>query len=178
MYPPANLVTGGAATVELGQPAVTAFTSTTQNNGGVSATSLYNPTGLAFDAAGNLWVADDVNNRVLMYPKANLATNGAAATVELGQPSATAFTTNTANKGGIGPSTLSLPIGLAFDSSGRLFVSDGGSNNRTLVFTPPLTNGMNATLVLGQADFVTDTVNTGGESAATQNYPAGIATSF
>ncbi len=180
MYPPANLVTGGSATVELGQPAATAFTSTTGNNGGISATSLYNPVSLAFDAAGNLWVADSANSRALMYPKASLATNDAAATVELGQPAgATAFTSGTANNGGIGLSTLAFTYGLAFDSSGRIFVSDKGFfNNRTLVFTPPFTNGMNATLVLGQADFVTDTANTGGESAATQASPVGIATSF
>jgi len=184
MYPPANLVTGGSATVELGQPAATAFTSDTVNNGGVSATSLFRPTGLAFDSAGNLWVADRSNNRVLMYAKADLATNGAAATLELGQPTATAFTTNTANPGGIGPSTLNAPFGVAFDSSGRIFVSSGrlivnpASNNRTLVFTPPFSNGMNATLVLGQADFVTGTANAGGESAATQNGPLGIATAF
>jgi hypothetical protein len=119
-----------------------------------------------------------------MYAKADLATNGAAATLELGQPTATAFTTNTANPGGIGPSTLNAPFGVAFDSSGRIFVSSGrlivnpASNNRTLVFTPPFSNGMNATLVLGQADFVTGTANAGGESAATQNGPLGIATAF
>jgi hypothetical protein len=180
MYPPANLVTGGSATAELGQPAgATAFTSNTFNNGGISATSLARPTCLAFDAAGNLWAGDQVTNRVLMYAKADLATNGAAATVELGQPAATAFTSGTANNGGIGPSTLNFPEGLAFDSSGRIFVSDAlVDNNRTLVFAPPFTNGMNATLVLGQADFVTVTPNAGGESAATQARPAGIATSF
>jgi sugar lactone lactonase YvrE len=177
MYPQANLVTGGAATVELGQPAATAFTSATANNGGILATSLNGPLGLAFDSAGNLWVADEANNRVLMYAKADLMVNGAPATLELGQPIATAFTSNTPNNGGIGPSTLFFPIGVAFDSSGRIFVTDVFiGNNRTLVFVPPFANGMNATLVLGQADFVTRTPNTGGESAATQDAPAGVTT--
>jgi len=178
MYPPENLVTGGSATVELGQPAATAFTSSAPNNGGISATSLDRPFGLAFDSAGNLWVADGLNNRVLMYAKASLATNDAAATMELGQPAATAFTSNTANNGGIGPSTMTIPYGLAFDSNGNLFVTDPifVVNARTLVFAPPFTNGMNATLVLGQADFVTGTANTGGESAATQAEPSGVAT--
>jgi sugar lactone lactonase YvrE len=178
MYPVANLSTnGGAATVELGQPATTAFTSATANNGGILATSLNGPLGLAFDSAGNLWVADQSNNRVLMYAKVDLMVNGAPATLELGQPIATAFTSNTANNGGIGPSTLALPVGVAFDSSGRIFVTDSFiGNNRTLVFAPPFSNGMNATLVLGQADFVTRTPNTGGRSAATQNAPAGVTT--
>jgi sugar lactone lactonase YvrE len=178
MYPPANLVTGGSATAELGQPAATAFTSTSHGITGPSATTLFRPAGLAFDAMGDLWVADAYNNRALMYAKTDLATNGAAATVELGQPAATAFTSYAPNNGGIGPSTLVMPYGLAFDTSGRIFVSDAEAegNNRTLVFTPPFTNGMNATLVLGQADFVTPTPNTGGESAATQNQPGGVAT--
>ena len=178
MYPPANLVTGGSATAELGQTAATAFTSSSHGTTGPSATSLFRPLGLAFDPTGNLWVADSYDNRALMYAKADLATNGAAATVELGQPSATAFTSYAANNGGIGPSTLVMPYGLAFDTTGRIFVSDAeaGGNNRTLVFTPPFTSGMNATLVLGQADFVTATPNTGGESAATQNQPGGVAT--
>jgi hypothetical protein len=163
--------------VELGQPAATAFTSATANNGGILATSLNGPLGLAFDSAGNLWVADEANNRVLMYAKADLMVNGAPATLELGQPIATAFTSNTPNNGGIGPSTLFFPIGVAFDSSGRIFVTDVFiGNNRTLVFVPPFANGMNATLVLGQADFVTRTPNTGGESAATQDAPAGVTT--
>jgi len=177
MYLPANLVTNGAATVELGQPVATAFISNTANNGGVSAASLFNPLGLAFDSAGNLWVADYHNNRVLMYTKIDLVVNGAPATLELGQPVATAFTSSTPNNGGIGPSTLALPVGVAFDSSGRIFVTDSFiGNNRTLVFVPPFANGMNATLVLGQADFVTRTPNTGGRSAATQNAPAGVTT--
>ncbi len=165
MYPQANLVTGGSATVELGQPNLT---SNTSNNGGVSAATLSTPLDLAFDLSGNLWVADTFNNRVLMYAQANLGTNGAAASVELGQPAGTAaFTSNAINNPSIGPSTLGEPFSLAFDSSGRLFVS-GLYSNRTLVFAPPFANGINATLVLGQQDFSTGTPNTGTEGAATQ----------
>jgi hypothetical protein len=114
------------------------------------------------------------NNRVLMYPATSLTTNGAAATLELGQPVATAFTSNTANNGGLGSSTLADPSGLTFDSSGRLIVADT-TNNRTLVFVPPFSNGMSATLVIGQPDFTHNTANNGGESAATQFSPLGIA---
>jgi hypothetical protein len=152
MYPKASLGTNGApATVELGQPSATAFTSNTANNGGISASSLSGPTGPAFDSAGNLWVADQFNHRVLMYPKASLGTNGAPATVELGQPSATAFTSNTANNGGISASSASNPNGPAFDSTGNLWVTDQ-FNNRVLMYPKASlgTNGAPATVELGQ----------------------------
>src|SRR5438128_2487525 len=42
------------------------FTSNTCNLGGISASSLCDPTGVV-DAAGNLYVADSVNGRVLEY---------------------------------------------------------------------------------------------------------------
>src|SRR5579863_10346851 len=49
--------------------------------------------------------------------------------------------------------TLYSPDGIAFDKSGNLWVVDTGFN-RLLEFSPPFTNGENATLVIGQSDFV------------------------
>ncbi|MEE8254104.1 MAG: hypothetical protein V3S58_00675, partial [Nitrosomonadaceae bacterium] len=43
------------------------FTSNTANNDGVSASSLHGPHGVAVDTAGNVYVADLYNNRVLVY---------------------------------------------------------------------------------------------------------------
>jgi hypothetical protein len=43
------------------------FTTNTANNGGISATSLSQPWGMAFDGSGNLYVADWANKRVLEY---------------------------------------------------------------------------------------------------------------
>ena len=178
MYPKANLVTDGVATEELGQPSATAFTSVAANNGGVSASSLYleffRMAAIAFDSTGNLWLTDVNNNRVLMYPKAMLATNGAAATVELGQPSATAFTSATQNNPAAGAGTLFNPQGLAFDSSGNLFVGDSG-NSRTLQFTPSFTNGKTAGIVLGQPDFTSVTETATG--ATNQGFAEGVTTS-
>ncbi|MHB9161288.1 MAG: hypothetical protein ACYC6W_10470, partial [Nitrosotalea sp.] len=37
---------------------------------GTTASTLNRPNYVAFDSAGNLWVADSNNNRILMYPKA------------------------------------------------------------------------------------------------------------
>jgi len=169
MYPAANLVTGGSATGVLGQPG---FVTASPNNGGLSASTLsFGPAinGSAFDKAGNLWVTDEANNRVLMYRKASLATNGAAATVVLGQA------TFTASGCGTSAATLCSPVGLALDNKGDLAVADG-ENSRILGFTSPFSNGMSATLVLGQANLTTGGCNTGGVSAATLCDGAGVAT--
>jgi sugar lactone lactonase YvrE len=179
MYPSSSLSTSGAsATVELGQPSGTAFTSNTGNNGGISASTLSFPNCLAFDSSGNLWVTDTANRRVLMYPSSSLSTNGASATVELGQPSGTAFTSNTANNPTISASTLSYPEGIAF-SSGNLWVADGG-NHRVLMYPSSSlsTNGASATVELGQPSgtaFTSNTQNNGGLSASSLDFPQGIA---
>ena len=119
-------VTGGAATVALGQTDLTSGTS------GTTATTLKVPVGLAFDSAGNLWVADDNNNRVLKYPSANLVTGGAA-TAALGQTDLTSGTFGTT------ATTLDQPEGLAFDSAGNLWVTDS-NNNRVLKYPVPSTS--------------------------------------
>ena len=58
----APITTGEAATVVVGQGTFTTFTS------GTTATTLSSPFGISFDSAGNLWVVDFSNNRVLKYP--------------------------------------------------------------------------------------------------------------
>ena len=60
--------------------------------------------------------------------------------------------------------------GLAFDSSGNLWVSDN-SNNRVLEFRPPFSMGMNASLVIGQPDF-----ETGRASISQSGFLNGLAT--
>ena len=157
---------GMAASLELGQPSgATAFTSSTPNNGGLSATSLYYPTQPAIDGDGNLWVSDSSNSRVLEY--APPFSNGMAATLELGQPSgAAAFTSNgfyTSQSG------FFYPYGISFDISGNMQVADFG-NSRVMIFEPPYSNGMNATTVFGQADFTHGASNQGGSVGANTLY--------
>jgi DNA-binding beta-propeller fold protein YncE len=110
---------GKAASYELGQPSGTAFTS---NGSAQTQSGLYGPTNVAIDAANQkLYVADSNNNRVTVYNTAALA-NGANATFEIGQPSGTAFTSNTAAETQSG---LNNSIYVTVDTThNRLFVSD------------------------------------------------------
>jgi hypothetical protein len=157
--------TGMVASLVLGQAD---FTHNSANQGGaVRANTLSDALGAAFDSSGNLWVTDSLNNRVLEF-QPPFTTNMTASLV-LGQAD---FTHNSANQGGAAPTsaTLSFPGQIMFDSSGRLFVSDL-SNNRTLVFTPPFSIGMNASLVIGQGNFASATP---AMTAVGQNNPIGV----
>ncbi|MCU1258025.1 MAG: hypothetical protein JWO80_910, partial [Bryobacterales bacterium] len=132
------------------------FAANTANPSGVLATSLSLggstgfPTlvGMAFDGAGNLWVSDPGNNRVLRYNVSVLSgapQNGAAADLVLGQST---FTTNAAVGAQTAKNGLNAPAGLAFDSTGRLYVVD--ALKRVLVYTAPSTLGP-AARILGVA---------------------------
>ena len=127
------------------------FTTFRANAGGaVSSSSLDGPRGLAFDALGNLWVADTGNHRVIRFTAAVLASDVASADLVLGQDD---FSTNAANHGhGVNADGFDTPTGLAFDAQNRLFVSDF-NNARILVFTGSTGSGSSASTVLGQADF-------------------------
>jgi len=124
----------------VGQPNFTTSTPTTTQNG------LYNPFGVSFDSSGNLWVVDYSNNRVLMFSPP--FSNGMNASLVIGQANFTTSTLATTQNG------LYSPQSISFDSSGNLWVSDY-NNNRVLMFSPPFSNGMNASLVIGQANFTT-----------------------
>jgi sugar lactone lactonase YvrE len=157
----APLSTDRTADRVLGQPD---FTSNTANNGGVSANSL-DPSTVALDAQGNLYVADIGNNRVLEYD-APLTTDRTADRV-FGQPD---FTSNTANNGGVSANSLYNPIGVALDTQGNLYVTEL-SNSRVLEYDTPLSSGTTADRVFGQVDFTHNTPNNGGISANSLYYP-------
>ncbi|MBI3073454.1 MAG: hypothetical protein HYY84_15185 [Deltaproteobacteria bacterium] len=156
-----NRFTDYAADFVLGRPSLTDCA-----DGGVSASTMTAPSGLAYDSANErLFVADRSNSRVLVYEVSTL-TSGEPATVVLGQ----------ADFDGSAAATfqdrLGYPSGLAYDPiTLRLFVADNG-NNRVMIFVGPFTNGMLAVNVLGQPTFAT---NTGGASATELRDPADVA---
>ncbi|MEP7356106.1 MAG: NHL repeat-containing protein, partial [Anaerolineales bacterium] len=137
--------------------------------GGASATDLNTPLGVALDPAGNLYVTDPGNNRVLEFNDPLTADHSADRV--FGQPT---FTANTANNGGLDAGSLDAPQGVLLDSLGRLYVSDY-LNNRVLEFDAPLSSDHIADRVFGQPNFTTGTVNTGGLSAESLNRPIGMA---
>ncbi|HLH43434.1 MAG TPA: hypothetical protein VKV74_10635 [Bryobacteraceae bacterium] len=108
------------------------------------------PAGLALDAPGNLWVSDPVNNRVLRFPSANLTPNltEPAADLVLGQCDFASYQApQYPNNTQTNLAALVQPSGVAFDSSGRLYISDNYA--RVLEFSPPSTNCQSADRVLG-----------------------------
>ncbi|MCW3123114.1 MAG: hypothetical protein JWQ38_2606 [Flavipsychrobacter sp.] len=88
-----------------------------------TAAELKAPSGLAVDAAGNVYIADAANSNIRMVTPAGIISTFAGGGSTLGDG---------------GPATaakLSLPSGLAFDGSGNLYVADE-ANHRMRKITP------------------------------------------
>jgi sugar lactone lactonase YvrE len=144
------LTAGESASIAIGQTSLTEGLPN-QGNASPSAATLYTPTGLAMDSAGNLWVADDHNCRVLEF-QPPFAT-GMSATLVIGQPyfGAPPYCGTTAGipeYGGLPESWY--PVGMiAFDSQGNLWVANGMAG-RVVEFVPPFSNGMSPSVAVGQ----------------------------
>jgi sugar lactone lactonase YvrE len=158
------LTTDRVADLVIGQPD---FTSA-RANGGVSASSVFGPFGLAVSATGDLYVADSGNNRVLEYDRP-FATDTVADRV-IGQPD---FVSNGKNSGGIGAASLDRPTGVAIDAAGDLWVADN-LNHRVFEYDRPSASDAVADLVLGQPSFETGRANYEGISARTLHFPFGV----
>jgi hypothetical protein len=100
---------------------------------------------------GIVIVSDTSNNRGLIWQSIP-TTNGQAADIVLGQPTATTCTQSTT----VSANNFQSPAGVWSDGT-KLAVADA-LNNRTLIWnTFPSENGQAADLVLGQADMQTNT---------------------
>ncbi len=156
-----SISNGMNAANELGQPSGTAFTS---NTAATTQSGMTGPLGVAYDGTNNrLFVVDGGNNRVLAFNTSSIS-NGMNAASELGQPSGTAFTSNTATTTQSG---LTGPSGAVYDSTNnQAYVGDAG-NARVMIFgTAGITNGENASDLLGQYTSVSSTAT----ATYTQNY--------
>lgn len=164
-------VNNSPANVVVGQTVMTAGAAN-QGKGAPAAGTLSRPAGAVSDGA-NLYVADQNNNRVLLY-NPTPATNGASASQVQGQST---MTTGVANQaaGTPGANTLSRPAAMALDSSGtKLLVADR-FNNRVLIFNSlPSAANASADVVIGQVLMSSANSNQGGAVAAanTLSFPA------
>jgi sugar lactone lactonase YvrE len=144
------------------------------NTGGVGS-GLCGPVDAAVDGAGNVYVADRNNNRVLEY-NAPLSTDTVPDRV-FGQ--AGNFSTSTCNLGGTSAGSLCSPGAVHSDSAGNVYIVDG-NNHRVLIYQNPLSTDTIADRVLGQSDsFSSSACNAAGLSnpptAATLCLPSGVA---
>lgn len=135
----------------------------TSNISGTSASTLSYPTS-AIIANGRLVVADQNNNRVLVWNTVP-STNGAAASIVLGQ---TTFLTNASDDEA---DEMNRPSALWSDGF-RLLVCDSG-NNRVLYWQLfPQASGALADYVLGQSSF---SRSAAGTSSSAMRAPFGVA---
>lgn len=158
------------ATVTDGEGAINVLgqTNFTSSSSGITSSTFDTPTGMHHvGASGTLWVADQANNRALLFDVSTI-TNGEGAINVLGQSD---FISNNSN---ITQGGLNSPGDIEFrDSDGSLFIMDEGVP-RVMVFDgSSVSDGMNADFVLGQIDF-TDT-NSGNSSSTFNSSVNGLA---
>ncbi len=159
------------------------FTTRSCNPSGANATTMCNPSAVALDAGGNIYMADAGNNRVLEFAKAGNppGASDAIASRSYGQGAVADFSDTLCADGVAGDPTPSdhamcNPGGVAIDASGNLFVADSG-NNRVIEIDAPLAGTQNASRVFGQAgDFTLSKCNRGAflPGISTLCAPAGL----
>ncbi|HLD92367.1 MAG TPA: Ig-like domain-containing protein [Patescibacteria group bacterium] len=149
------------ANVVIGQ---TDMSSSIQNSGGSDTLGLVNS---VYIYQGKMIVIDNANNRVLIWNTAPTSNTLITPDVVIGQADTSGIS---ANYGGLSSSSLKTPQS-AVVCSGKLIIADYG-NSRVLIFnTFPTSNNASASVVLGQPDMFSNTVNNGGTSAHSLNYP-------
>lgn len=129
------------------------------DGGPATSAQLAYPCGIAFDASGNIYIADSGNNVIRQV-----------------NPSGTINTIAGSNTrgyaGDLGPATsaqLYSPMGLVFDSAGNLYVSDSG-NNVIRIISPA--GNINTFAGIEEPGYTGD----GGPAGVAQfNYPRGLA---
>ncbi|QJD85675.1 cadherin-like beta sandwich domain-containing protein [Cohnella herbarum] len=119
------------------------------DNGPATFADLNGPTALAFDRAGNLYIADTGNNRVR-----KVSTSGTIITVAgtgTGQPSEGAYS---GDGGPASANQLNFPYGLAVDSVDNLYISD--SNNHRIRMVAASTGNISTVTGVGYPGYSPD----------------------
>jgi len=150
-YPNNRVLIWNTIPTSNGQPAdlVLGQTDFITGTGGLSKSSLNGPLGIFVSSDGKLFVADQNNNRILIWNSIPNS-NNTLADVVVGQSN---FTTGTT---GLSSSSFYNPWGVWVSPSGKLLIADT-KNNRVLVFNKvPTVNGAIADVVIGQPDFVSN----------------------
>ena len=128
------------------------------DNGPATSAQLHNPTGVAVDSAGNLYIADSGNNRIRKVSSGVITTVAGSGTPGYG-----------GDKGLATSAQLNGPFGVAVDSAGNLLYIADSRNNRIR----QVSNGVITTVAgNGTADFGGDK---GPATNAQLNSPAGVA---
>ena len=132
---------------------------TTAGAGSISASTVSSSIfGMAVDAAGNLYVSDAGNRRILRFDNAAAKANGAAADGVLGAPD---FTTPGNAGAPVSASTMSSGVyGIEVLADGALYAADF-NYHRVLIYNSAAAkaNGAAADHVLGQSNFTSTTDN-------------------
>lgn len=145
------------------------LTTGTLNNGGVSASSLAQPSNLKADSFGNLVISDYNNRRILYYTASDIALGGnITATKVYGQFGSFTCVANYNNGSCVGStpnaSNMGAPQSVTMDDSGNVY-ADGGT--RVLFFSSDA--NLPATRVYGQltsTNFTCTAVNNNGSCGA------------
>ncbi len=160
---------GDPADLVIGQPSLTtAIANADSPTQKPTSTSLANPRGIVLDGAGNLWVADAGNNRVLRYPRPVDQNGRITPDTVLGQ-----LDFNSSVSAAVTAASLNTPSGVAIGPDGDIFVADSG-NNRVLEFPAGAGAGTPAIRVFGQPSFSTGALPST-VTAQTLASPQGIA---
>lgn len=140
------------------------------NGGLATAATLNGPSSVAFDASGNMYIADSDN---LVIREVN-ATTGIISTV-VGNGSSCYPTTAACGDGGVATSaSFSFPLNITFDLSGNLYISDwqGYKIRKVVPSGGSIANGTISTIagtgVSGSKG------NGGAATSANLNHPAGL----
>lgn len=139
---------GSIVTVAGTRPDVSINEGDAGNNGPATRANLFAPGGLAFDASGNMYIADTGGNRIRKVDRRGIITTLAGSGPA---GSAGAF----AGDGGRAVAArLNLPYGLAFDAQGNLYVADTANGKiRRIDKTGTITSLDTSTLPTPESQF-------------------------